>query len=217
MGSLFVVWDLISPGAVPHLFVCQAMLSVYSIPKRASTLPETAFFSCGVSWEEQPRMPRRLAAAHVEEPFCGRTVSIIDKAAKGACLEPSPGSRLCRSCHSLFLHRAHLQSLSHAEWLTEVALWAANAPALVLAQMEQDPSFAAAIVARAPCLRAGMGSIVLRHLHPADQRGPPEVQDLLAGPTVGAGPLPLPTKDLGLMSLGADMVQLLHEEEDDLL
>ncbi|EEC14749.1 hypothetical protein IscW_ISCW011240 [Ixodes scapularis] len=83
--------------------------------------------------------------------------------------------------------------------------------------MEQDPPFAAAIMARAFSLRVGMGSIILRHLHPADQRGPPEAQGLLARLAVGAGPSPLPTEDLGLMSLGSDLVQLLHEEEDNLL
>lgn len=57
---------------------------------------------------------------------------------------------------------------------------------------------------------------VLRHLHPADQREPPEAQDL-AEPAVGASPLPVAAEDLGLMDLGADMVQLLHNKEDDLL
>ncbi|KAG0415326.1 hypothetical protein HPB47_007512 [Ixodes persulcatus] len=136
-------------------------------------------------WEEQPRVYRRLAAAQVEEPFRGRTVSVIDEASGGG--EPA---------------------------------WSSSgvpALALVLARMEQDPPFAAAIIARAPRLRDGAGPIVLRHVHLPDQSGPPGAQDLLAGPVVGAGPLPLPAEYLGLMDLGADMVQLLHEEEDDLL
>ncbi|CAN7978492.1 unnamed protein product, partial [Ixodes persulcatus] len=73
-------------------------------------------------------------------------------AAGGACLEPHPGSRFCRGCGSLFIHRAHLRSLSHVERLTEAGLRGANALALVLARMERDPPFAAAIMARAPRL-----------------------------------------------------------------
>lgn len=175
------------------------------------------FFVSAAPWEEQPRVPRRPAEAQVEEPFRGRTVSDIDEAAGGACLEPPPGSRFCRGCGSLFVHRAHLRSLSHAERLTEAGLRGANALALVLARMERDPPFAAAIMARAPRLRVAADPVVLLHLHPADQRGPPEAQDLLAGPAVEAGPLPLPAENLGLMDLGADMVQLLHDEEDVLL
>ncbi|EEC06634.1 hypothetical protein IscW_ISCW003984 [Ixodes scapularis] len=69
----------------------------------------------------------------------------------GATSAPS-GSRFCRGCGSLFVHRAHLQSLSHVERLTEAGLRGANALALVLVQMERDPPFAAAIMARAPRL-----------------------------------------------------------------
>lgn len=155
-------------------------------------------------WGEQPRVLSRTPAGQVMEPFRGRTLSILDEEAGGACLEPAPDSRFCRGCGSLFVHRSHLRSLSHGERMTAASLRGANAVALVVDRMGWDPGFAAAILARAPRPPAAVGPIVLDHLRAADQGAAPAL-DLLGGP---AGDL-----DAGLMDLDGDGAQLLRPEE----
>ncbi|CAN8015612.1 unnamed protein product, partial [Ixodes persulcatus] len=66
---------------------------------------------------EVPGGPGATPGLRLSGPLGGAT-----SVAGGAFLEPPPVSRFCRGCGSLFIHRAHLLSLSHVERLTEAGL-----------------------------------------------------------------------------------------------
>ncbi|CAN7981361.1 unnamed protein product, partial [Ixodes pacificus] len=82
----------------------------------------------------------------VPEPFRGRTVCEADEAADGACLQFPLGSRTCRGCGALFVHRGHLRSANHVARMAAAPPRDADAVARVVARMAVDRRFAAAVL-----------------------------------------------------------------------
>ncbi|CAN7979370.1 unnamed protein product, partial [Ixodes persulcatus] len=64
-------------------------------------------FSSTDPWAQKPKVLAFTPLEGAAEPFRGWTVREVHGAADGACLQLSLGSRTCRGCGALFVHRGH--------------------------------------------------------------------------------------------------------------
>ncbi|KAG0437220.1 hypothetical protein HPB47_017551 [Ixodes persulcatus] len=120
-----------------------------SVTSQEGTEAPRPFFSAD-PWARQPRVLASTPLDGVPEPFRGRTVREADEAADGACLQLPLGSRTCRGCGVLFVHRDHLRSANHVAHMAAAPPRDADAIAWVVARMAVGRRFAAAVLKAAP-------------------------------------------------------------------
>ncbi|KAL1421300.1 hypothetical protein MTO96_023266 [Rhipicephalus appendiculatus] len=88
--------------------------SVATWTYQAGTEPPTSYFSAA-PWKKQERAHRAKDESRLFAPFRGRTISEVNRQARGACLPPNPRSVYCE-CGGLLLHDVHERSLLHRKW-----------------------------------------------------------------------------------------------------
>ncbi|KAL1436026.1 hypothetical protein MTO96_010782 [Rhipicephalus appendiculatus] len=102
------------PGPSPAPGAKHQTRSVATWTFQAGTEPPTSYFSA-VPWKKQERAHRAKDESRLFAPFRGRTITDIDRQARGACLPPNPRSIYCE-CGRLLIHDVHGRSFLHRKW-----------------------------------------------------------------------------------------------------